>query len=311
MYNEKEFHTYFIMIKVACLNEITLPLLQTENPIDPVTAFIAETQAVTARIQLLPNDSAPTPAQVRADPLTRGPAFIKLLQQHKLSTPDARAQLSKEWGAWVAGEIHIYRVIAKSLVNHGWLLSMVKFGAGLALLKFLEDENTKTTDELLESWDEFSIQKGESLSKYRARLQNLVKQLAISQPPQPKSSGEQLRAYVHGLRQSEMYKGPLAQFERTGCPSVDKAHVFFKVAERNMAKESRQHHTRPAKVAAGEGHPSPSPLPPHPTPAPPTPHPSPSPLPPPQVSGDGPSYIVLCRHGQRLDRFLESTGEQW
>ena len=304
VYTEKEFEfdIYLKLIKAACLNELTLPHLIGNDPMDPISEFLEANPDVAAQIDHLPNGKAPTPAQVRADPLEQGTPFLRLLKKQNLSTEPERVKLSNAWTNWLKGEIHIYRVVSKSLVNYQWLLSLVQDGAGLALLNKLQERNTKDSNELLDSLDEFAIETNEPLDRYRLRLQNLVRKLATCKPkPQPMSGAMQLHAYLRGLSSLQIYEETVAKFKQVNPRTVDKVHAFFLRAYRSN-KRVRSPLTHPkndkkrksatthqqdlkkrksvfnqAKVA----------------------------------SSDGPAYIIVCRHGQRLDRFLESAGKEW
>ena len=309
IYSEKEFEfdIYLRLIKAACVNELTLPHLTTDNPTDPISEFLAANPDVTAKINLLPSSNAPTPAQVRANPVERGTQCLRLLKKHNLTTEYECVKLSKAWANWIGGEMHIYRVVAKSLVNHDWLLSLVQYGAGLALLNKLQERNTKNSEELLDSFDHFAIERNEPLDRYRIRLQNMVQKLATCEPePQPVSSAAQLRAYLRGLSALQIYEETMNKFDKISSPTIDKAHALFLRAYRKnkqvrlpVAPAADAHARNDSKRKSTSKHNDyltklKSPI-------------NKTKI----ANSDGPAYIIVCRHGQRLDRFLESTGKEW
>ena len=123
LYNEDDFPSYLKMVKAMCVNDLTFPLLSTENPPNAIEAWLLKYPAYKAVLRALPAPNtlmsdADLKNLIRDDPMKHGPAVCALINVNTIGTAARREELRIAWANWAAAEIQIYRVVAKSLRGH-------------------------------------------------------------------------------------------------------------------------------------------------------------------------------------------------
>ena len=181
IYDEVHFQTYISLLKAACLNAKTEDLLGDDDPEDPITLFLDDNPTLTTALSA---DAIPfSKEKLREDPLKNGKrtmAEIKTRYATNAAKKKEYKTLRSEWKDWKAGEMHIYSTISRSISKHGWLLTGIPFGAGLALLNHIIEYNSHTktresTTTFLHTLDSFVHDEKECVCKYKVapfRAQN-------------------------------------------------------------------------------------------------------------------------------------------
>ena len=246
-YDEVHFGTYISLLKAACLNPNSEDLLGDDDPDDPITVFLEENQPV--KTALLAGNFPCAKQNFRSDPLLNGKIVLNEIKR-TFATSQARIKLFKElqktWKEWKSGEMHIYKTISRSISKHGWLLTGIPFGAGIALLAHIQDYNSRTktrenTATLLKALDNFLHDGKESLAKYKARLLELKTDLANATTPEVISDERALFAYTKGLQHLDLYQHPIELLHLQPDMNLEKAHKFLLKFENRMAKHILQH----------------------------------------------------------------------
>jgi len=90
-YNEEDFPTYLKMVKAACVNMTTFPLLSTESPINAVEMWLTKypNDKTALRALQAPNtlmSDALIKERILQDPMQYGPAIISLVTANHIGT---------------------------------------------------------------------------------------------------------------------------------------------------------------------------------------------------------------------------------
>jgi len=204
VYDEVHFQTYISLLKAACLNAKTEDLLGDEDPDDPINIFLEDNAALKTALEV--NAISFSKEKLREDPLKHGKETMAEIKTRHATTTAQKKEYKKllsEWKDWKAGEMHIYSIISRSISKHGWLLTGIPFGAGLNLLNYIIEYNSRTktrenTATLLQALDSFVHDGKESLAKYKARLLELKTDLGNATTPEIISDERALYVYSYG-----------------------------------------------------------------------------------------------------------------
>ena len=181
----------------------------------------------------------PTEEQVKQDPQKHLTYFLDWILKHDDGdiSQDDKKHIEKQVTDWTLGEQQIYRIVQKSLKYRKNFVIKPE-DTGRLQLESIDNyhlaENDLTAESLIEQWDNFHLDasKGESLSEYLTRLENIITHLAKFQDRHGnfiiKTEMEKRIKYKKGLLQVDKDKyQPMFNVCRLSKLSFEETHSYF------------------------------------------------------------------------------------
>ena len=167
--------------------------------------------------------SAPTDADLKADPEETAFQFNAEVIRADIGTPKIRETLEEELSAWITAEGIIYAITIETLVSAPQFIIATE-GAGRAQLQHLIDlhqgHTKRATQTLIKIYHDFRYLTGpppEGLSRYYQRLHELLHSMKEAKPnPLVRNQEEILHTYKSGLTRVKLFVDELRACEIGG-----------------------------------------------------------------------------------------------